>query len=339
MKVKEEQIEEIRELAKTETSYRAISMKVFGTENARRARRIMELNGITILNYKGTVHSTDKIFPDKWTKFSDISGVSSCRISGSTIKKTLFREKLKEEKCECCGNTEWMGKKIPLEVHHKDGNRFNNNIENLEILCPNCHAQTENYRGKNIKGERRVCTDDEIIKIIPTVENKLQVIKMLNCSVGQHLYDRIESLINMYNLQFKAKQANLDISLIDDDIKIKRCQRIPKHDLQRTYETLLPLKESITKFSEKNTISDTAKAFNLPIDILKGFFKFIGYKVHQKKKISWPNNDDLQKMIETVPLIRLAKELGVSDNAIRKHCIRNKISMDNIWRTLPKRII
>ena len=41
--------------------------------------------------------------------------------------------------------SEWMGKPIPLELHHKDGNHYNNDLSNLEILCPNCHAQTDNY--------------------------------------------------------------------------------------------------------------------------------------------------------------------------------------------------
>jgi predicted HNH restriction endonuclease len=42
-------------------------------------------------------------------------------------------------------------KPIPLELHHKDGNRYNDQLENLILLCPNCHAFTENYRAKNIK--------------------------------------------------------------------------------------------------------------------------------------------------------------------------------------------
>lgn len=65
------------------------------------------------------------------------------------LKKRLFNENLKEEKCERCGRTEWMGYKIPLELHHKNGVNTDNRIENLEILCPNCHALTDNYRGLN----------------------------------------------------------------------------------------------------------------------------------------------------------------------------------------------
>ena len=57
----------------------------------------------------------------------------------------LLKEGYKEHRCECCGNTEWMGQPIPLEVHHKDGNRNNNTIENFMLLCPNCHAFTPSY--------------------------------------------------------------------------------------------------------------------------------------------------------------------------------------------------
>jgi 5-methylcytosine-specific restriction endonuclease McrA len=42
-----------------------------------------------------------------------------------------------------------LGNPIPLELEHKDGNCTNHNIENLELLCPNCHALTDTYRGKN----------------------------------------------------------------------------------------------------------------------------------------------------------------------------------------------
>lgn len=71
------------------------------------------------------------------------------------LKNRLLSEGYKEHKCECCGNTEWNGKPIPLELHHKDGNHFNNKLENLQILCPNCHAQTDNYKSKNITKSRK----------------------------------------------------------------------------------------------------------------------------------------------------------------------------------------
>ena len=57
--------------------------------------------------------------------------------------------KVKAYRCEKCGLTEWQGEKIPLEVHHIDGNRRNNDLSNLQLLCPNCHSLTDNYRSKN----------------------------------------------------------------------------------------------------------------------------------------------------------------------------------------------
>ena len=70
-------------------------------------------------------------------------------IQTNKVRLKLLREGYKEYKCECCGLSEWLNKPIPLEVHHKDGNAHNNVIENFQLLCPNCHAQTESYRGKN----------------------------------------------------------------------------------------------------------------------------------------------------------------------------------------------
>ena len=66
-------------------------------------------------------------------------------IPSDRLKKKLLDEGIKENKCEKCKKIKWNGEPIPLELHHIDGNRFNNSLENIKILCPNCHAQTSNY--------------------------------------------------------------------------------------------------------------------------------------------------------------------------------------------------
>ncbi len=71
---------------------------------------------------------------------SNYLGQNALPITSHKLKLKLIRDGLKEEKCECCGNTHWLGIKLPLELHHKDGNHYNNELSNLEILCPNCHA-------------------------------------------------------------------------------------------------------------------------------------------------------------------------------------------------------
>ncbi|OGB73428.1 hypothetical protein A3K24_00965 [candidate division Kazan bacterium RIFCSPHIGHO2_01_FULL_44_14] len=66
------------------------------------------------------------------------------------LKKRLFSSKLKPMHCELCS---WSQKTtsgyLPLELHHINGNRHDNRIENLKILCPNCHSLTDSHRGRN----------------------------------------------------------------------------------------------------------------------------------------------------------------------------------------------
>ena len=65
------------------------------------------------------------------------------------LKKRLIAEGIKKSVCESCGQSEWLEQPIPLELHHINGNNSDNRLENLRLLCPNCHALTDSYRGKN----------------------------------------------------------------------------------------------------------------------------------------------------------------------------------------------
>ena len=70
--------------------------------------------------------------------------------SSSKLKKRLIATGLKDWKCEICGLTEWNGEPIPLELDQVNGRSDDNRLENLRLVCPNCHAQTPTYRGKNV---------------------------------------------------------------------------------------------------------------------------------------------------------------------------------------------
>ncbi len=67
--------------------------------------------------------------------------------SDRTRRNLLIKER--GAQCEVCGITDWMGKPIKFELDHVDGNADNNSPENLRLICPNCHSQTETYKGAN----------------------------------------------------------------------------------------------------------------------------------------------------------------------------------------------
>lgn len=71
-------------------------------------------------------------------------------VKSHILKQKLIRDGIKQDKCEICGISIWQGIKLPLELHHKDGNHYNNNFDNLQILCPNCHSIQEGNAGANI---------------------------------------------------------------------------------------------------------------------------------------------------------------------------------------------
>src|SRR5678815_3571460 len=65
------------------------------------------------------------------------------------LRKRLIKDGIKKPQCARCWRVFWEGKDIPLELNHINGDNADNRIENVELICPNCHALTDNYRGKN----------------------------------------------------------------------------------------------------------------------------------------------------------------------------------------------
>jgi DNA-binding CsgD family transcriptional regulator/5-methylcytosine-specific restriction endonuclease McrA len=71
----------------------------------------------------------------------------------NNLKLRLVKEGLKENRCERCGLDQWYRQPLSIALHHINGDRLDNRLENLALLCPNCHSQTDTYSGRN--GHRR----------------------------------------------------------------------------------------------------------------------------------------------------------------------------------------
>ena len=128
-------------------------------------------------------------------------------VYGKAIKSEKMKNHLihlRGHKCKKCGNTEWQGQLIPLEVHHIDGDRLNNVLENLQLLCPNCHAQTENYRNKNIsieKEKRNAVPDEDFVQALQTSKNIRQALLKLGLAAKGGNYTRANEIIAKYNIR------------------------------------------------------------------------------------------------------------------------------------------
>jgi hypothetical protein len=83
------------------------------------------------------------------------------------IRKKMVSEGRCDDACSECGLREWRGKRLTLEVDHKDGNPRNNVPENLRLLCPNCHSITETWRGRNRDGRKKELERRQVVRQEP----------------------------------------------------------------------------------------------------------------------------------------------------------------------------
>lgn len=88
----------------------------------------------------------ENVYSSKVTIFDDAG-------SDRTRKRIIIE--VRGHKCENCGLAGWLGNPIPLDLDHIDGNPDNSNEDNLRLICPNCHAQTETYKGANRGGDSK----------------------------------------------------------------------------------------------------------------------------------------------------------------------------------------
>ena len=122
------------------------------TTTRRRFRALVSLYGLDTAHFLGQASHRGKQYPERARPANDYLELNGRPISSYDLKRKLLAEDIFDAECATCGNTTWQGCPVPLELEHKNGNRHDNRLENLELLCPNCHALTPTYRGRNIGG-------------------------------------------------------------------------------------------------------------------------------------------------------------------------------------------
>lgn len=172
------------------------------------------------------------------------------------LKDRLVKEGIKEYKCEICGISEWLGKPISLQLHHLNGINNDNRLSNLQLLCPNCHSQTDNF---GTKGKGRV--------IRKKCENlPLEDIKLIMKTVGEVGIVEARKILPYRNSLINAiVRANREIIVMVCPDKIEK-------EFSTTYEAA---KYLFTEYgigkNETSCRSSISKCINGKQDSIKGY--------------------------------------------------------------------
>ena len=158
------------------------------------------------------------------------------RVASCALKKHLFNLGIKEKRCEKCCIDTWQGHPAPLELHHLDGDHFNNSLDNLQILCPNCHSLEPSFTSsskikKNLKKE-------QIQSAIETSYNIREVCDKLGLQPKGKNYSTVRNYMSKYGFNLKPSEKL-------DSIEMKHLKRIRKNE--RKYATKEEAHKAITK--------------------------------------------------------------------------------------------
>lgn len=173
-------------------------LNVFGYSTAKPLDDIKNKCNRLHIPYGHIENDTDSMKRKKSYTLEEICIANSWYSNCSKLKQRLHKELGWEERCMICKLDKWNNKPIPLEIDHINGKHFDHRLDNLRFLCPNCHAQTNTYKGKNMFN-----------RISKSVENIPECNK--NSSGIKHKCSKQEKQ------QHKCQDCGVDIS--------RRCQR------------------------------------------------------------------------------------------------------------------
>lgn len=185
--------EELANIVKNSYSYAQVCEQIGykGGSGPLAVKEMIEHYNFDISHFKGQGWNKDNFNYERFTYGNNIKVAAAL--------KALVH--LKGHKCESCGLETWLDKPITLEIHHKDGDHLNNDIDNLSLLCPNCHSLTENWRGKNgRKHSAFPISDEDFAKALKDSLNIRQALLKLGLSAKGGNYARAREIIIKYNI-------------------------------------------------------------------------------------------------------------------------------------------
>lgn len=256
----EEQIEAVKHCTSINGLLRYLGKPVSSGQHLWAKRRI-QCAGIDISHFTGRgsrmdslSYTTDELFAEGSKK------------KRSTVRKRILRDNLIPYECAFCGNTgEWMGHPMALELDHINGVANDHRLENLRFLCPNCHATTDTYCGRNMK--KGSSSEEKCVKPFrykPLPENAL------------HGYDNYS----------KQKQCHICGQLISNSAKT--CRQCFNNSLRKTNVHEMPSMD-LAKLVVDNGIAGVAKLYNVSESTVARWCVEHGMPKHKAEIIEWYN--------------------------------------------------
>jgi len=205
------------------------------------------------------------------------------RISGTKLLKELL--KLRPRKCECCENSTWLEQPIKLEVHHIDGDCTNNVLENLSLLCPNCHSYTDSWCKNKPKVQ---VTDEQLIEALQTSKSIHQALLKVGLSTAGVNYDKAKNIIQKYNVELRVPESgnytekytkyycpDCGVEITKGAIRCRECANKAQYTVQR------PSREELKQMIRTISFEQLGKTFGVDGNAIRKWCD--AYKLPRRK--------------------------------------------------------
>lgn len=250
--------EEFQELLDKSSSYKEVLL-YFGLEfdnnNITMIKQIIKKYNLDITKLEKNCikqNNVDNIF------------VKNHKFDNKKVKNILLNIELKTYECEICGITEWENKNIVLQLHHIDGDHTNNELDNLQILCPNCHSQTNNY-GKHESINKTKLIKKESKEICPICNKILKSKKAQMCKECYNKSKKQTKLIYKPKNKQKNKSTKEICPICNKNLKSKKAQmcRKCKDKIKSEQKSSVITREELKELIRTKSFLQISKIFNV----------------------------------------------------------------------------
>jgi transposase-like protein len=120
-------------------------------DQGRTMRECKAIFGFSSASWSAAVRRGDIVPRSRVIPLEELLVIGRAQTNRGHLKRRLIDAGLKEDRCERCGISEWQGRPLMMELHHRNGRKNDNRLRNLELLCGNCHSQTHTWGGRNVR--------------------------------------------------------------------------------------------------------------------------------------------------------------------------------------------